>query len=127
MYKKLFGGASLLIIVMTLLVITNNAYSHYNYQDWYQITINYVCPNGEVVYSKTKWDLDGWNQNHPADTCWLEEVCLPRLNFQTGLLEEHCWLVRKCKHTSHSITYRVYENYKTIRRSATPNRCRRFR
>ena len=36
MSKKLFGGISLLIFVMTLLVFTNDSYSHDNRKDWYE-------------------------------------------------------------------------------------------
>ena len=127
MYKKLFGGASLLIIVMTFLVITNSAYSDENREDWYQTTINYVCLSGEIAYSSTKWVVDKWYDNHPADSCWWSEDCTYWFNWDTLQSEEYCWPVYKCNHTSHWITYRVYEDYKTIRRSATPNRCRRFR
>lgn len=57
MSKKFFGGISLLIFVMTLLVITSNAYSHENRHDWYETTIDYKCMSGEIVATITTWDL----------------------------------------------------------------------
>lgn len=126
MSKKLFGGVSLLFVV-TLLVLTNSAYSHENRYDWYEITIDYKCLSGEIAYSVTTWDLVKWtDSNHPpriwreVTECWYE--------YDWDKLE----YVRKCEnkwtnHPYHYIIHRVYEDYKTITRSATPNRCRRFR
>ena len=124
MSKKLFGGISLLIFVMTLLVFTNNSYSHGNRQDWYEHITNYTCPNGEIAFSSTRWVVVRWSQDHPADDCHWEKHCW-------NALENWKW-VRKCKwvevcHVDHGITYRVYRNYRITTRSGTPNNCRRFR
>lgn len=126
MSKKLFGGASLLIFVMTLLVFTNDSYSDDNRKDWYEYVTNYVCLSGEIAFSSTRWEVVTWSQNHPADNCRWERECWDVFNWDTNRWEQECWWIRVC-HVDHWTTHRVYEDYHITTRSATPNRCRRFR
>ncbi|MDE0086659.1 MAG: hypothetical protein OXU23_13150 [Candidatus Poribacteria bacterium] len=125
--SKFFRGVSFLIFVTTLLVITSNAYSHYNREDWYELTHNYVCLNGEIAYSTTEWVVSKWNDNHPPNEWRWDIVCYVEYNIEEGRFEDKCVLVEVPIHQSHSIGYKVFEKYMTIRHSATPNNCRRFR
>ena len=72
MLKKVTGGVSLLIFVFTfvipLLIFTNSAYSHDNREDWYEWTVEIVCPTGEIIDSWEEWRVDRWkDSNHPPD------------------------------------------------------------
>lgn len=126
MLYKLFGNVILISFVLSLLVFTNYASSHENRRDWYEITTNYKCPTGEIVDSKVEWVLNKWFDNHPEGFFRWEWFCWEEYDPD---IED--WVV-KCKlervyHVDHPITDRVYEDYQTITRRGTPNRCRRYR
>lgn len=135
MLKKVTGGVSLRIFVFTfvipLLIFTNDAYSDDNRTDLYEWTIEHVCLDGQIAlttveFRETKW-TDG---NHPEDQVILELICWDdKTRDQNGVLVKItiCEEVPVSSHRSHWITYRLYEDYGTETRSATPNRCRRFR
>lgn len=127
MYKTFFGGISLLIFVMTLLVITSNAYSHDNRHDWYETIIDYKCISGEIVASISTWKLVKWtDDNHPPDRRRWERFCWDEYDW-----DKEEW-VQKCRwelvyHVDHRIIGRAYEEYRRITRDASPNRCRSLR
>ena len=127
MSKKFFGGISLLIFVMTLLVVTSNAYSHENRHDWYQTTIDYRCISGEIVASISTWKLVKWtDDNHPPKTWRRVTECWDEYDW-----DKEEWVV-ECEtywtdHVEHRIIGRLYYNHRKIIRHASPNRCRSLR
>ena len=128
MTKKLFGGASLLIFVMTLLVITNSAYSHDNREDWYQIKQLITCVLVVKLFTLRQngmW-INGTKIIH--QTYGVGKKCVGMFIIgDEDRWEEECEWMEVPYHQSHWITYRLYEDYKTIKRRATPNRCRSLR
>lgn len=128
MLKKMLGGFSLLIFVLTfimpLLIIPNTANSTDNRVDFYLYRIRLVCADGQVIGSYDEWRSVSWTDEstHPGDYCHWVEFCYSV--WKDGRWQEECEDIWVCDHRDHNITYRLYDTPTYVDKPMSERACR---
>ena len=127
MFKKILGGFSLLIFVLTFaipsLVITNTANSDDNRVDYYLYRVHLTCPDGSVIGSYDEWRSVSWtDSNHPEPYCEWQEFC--HKEWRSGKEVEVCKWVYVCNEPDHWTTYRLYSTPTHTKKYMSERACR---